>query len=1279
MKKLVGKRIICVIICLAMIVSTNGIFAAENVGISEKSGGGTPIYTAEDLLAIKNNPNGNYVLMNDIVFEQKDFDEGGKFYNDGHGWKGFDFSGSLNGNGHCIRGLKIYYNWEKDKLTVTNVGLFHQNSGLISNLDLKDISIYQRMGSRDIMHYAGAICAVNEGKITKCSVEGDFDVQVYSGGYYTQGESYAGCIAGENRGKIDHCETQGNFSGYNNGTEGTDKNFCIGTISGNNTETGEISDCKNQMTCSVGESSVSFGGICGRNQNIILGCENRGKIKGTTSPWARQYFSGICGKNFGTIEQSVNFGKIDITGVGNSGWSYSITALGGISGYGSAESLISNCQNYATVKWLSANGSGSGTIGGWYTGGILGYSDNANIVSCHNAGELSTYGYVMSISPKGGEIKDCTYLAGCPQDDKATAVGETYDPNQFDYYIYRADWTMHDQVGLRVADHLNDDTPGEVLNQSLEENALFKNSAAAWETMEVAFNTLDKGTGIPEYCYKREEVYAAIIWDVLQTVAEREMIKPRESKYHEAIQKSKEVVDKFSKAHKVSVTEIKNFQNLAKELKLELAEELLNCFAISKEVLDGVGDKLKIANNIADKAKNFDTFCTQAYIGAMLLEMSHAEKYIINQMYQNCPDEQKYMKEALETCSKIMDMTLTEYYKFAEEEACIEMGKKAVKLAFQRFWSVGKDIIQGGFPWIDLFIQAYNTSKAVSNFFFGADAKVEQYHKVAAVVEYEKVLRSTVNEIKDKYQSNKGAIKAEIYLNGIDLSYILREKDCIEVQNFFSACDEGLVNEIRKWLGYQDNMDMTQIYADKQKVYNDLYHDFCTKWLNNLQKDYPEEYEKYKDITENKLAKKVEIACPVDVYVYDQANNLVGYVVGSDVWCDDSISLEVVGDQKNVFFYDHEIYKIKYVGNDAGTMDVTFTEYDTEESLKRTVNFYNLALSEGKTYQGETKGGILEETTYVITDEQKTIKADFDSLLGATTQKRSKASIQGGYFTLEEGICQEKQYQANESVEIRAIIPKNKEFVRWEASNGENIFRDETDIHTTFIMPEKDVKIMAVMKDLEGDSPAPPISSGGTSQVSEKRISASCGSEGTITPSGECNIPIGHDQTFKITPNDGYEIAEVLVDGKNVGAVTSYTFENVTTDHTISATFKKKAAVDPADDKNDTAAKIKAAKAVKIKASSSQGINKKGKRYIKVKWTKKGAKVTGYQVYRSEKKKSGYKKFFTTKKKYYYNTKLLKKGKRYYYKVRAYTVINGKKYYSGWSNLAYRTVKKGRF
>ncbi len=68
-------------------------------------------------------------------------------------------------------------------------------------------------------------------------------------------------------------------------------------------------------------------------------------------------------------------------------------------------------------------------------------------------------------------------------------------------------------------------------------------------------------------------------------------------------------------------------------------------------------------------------------------------------------------------------------------------------------------------------------------------------------------------------------------------------------------------------------------------------------------------------------------------------------------------------------------------------------------------------------------------------------------------------------------------------------------------------------------------------------------------------ISATAGAGGTIEPSGDVVVDYGDDQTFAITPDAGYEIADVLVDGASVGAVSSPLFVNVTTDHTISATF----------------------------------------------------------------------------------------------------------------------------
>ncbi|PCJ51369.1 MAG: hypothetical protein COA79_26465, partial [Planctomycetota bacterium] len=68
-------------------------------------------------------------------------------------------------------------------------------------------------------------------------------------------------------------------------------------------------------------------------------------------------------------------------------------------------------------------------------------------------------------------------------------------------------------------------------------------------------------------------------------------------------------------------------------------------------------------------------------------------------------------------------------------------------------------------------------------------------------------------------------------------------------------------------------------------------------------------------------------------------------------------------------------------------------------------------------------------------------------------------------------------------------------------------------------------------------------------------IVASNGSNGSISPLGSITVLNGNNQSFSISPDSGYQINDVLVDSSSVGAITSYTFTNITTNHTIHATF----------------------------------------------------------------------------------------------------------------------------
>jgi len=73
--------------------------------------------------------------------------------------------------------------------------------------------------------------------------------------------------------------------------------------------------------------------------------------------------------------------------------------------------------------------------------------------------------------------------------------------------------------------------------------------------------------------------------------------------------------------------------------------------------------------------------------------------------------------------------------------------------------------------------------------------------------------------------------------------------------------------------------------------------------------------------------------------------------------------------------------------------------------------------------------------------------------------------------------------------------------------------------------------------------------------VSGSTITATAGTHGSISPSGAALVPCGGSQGYTITPDVDYIVGDVLVDGVSVGPVTSYTFTNVTTAHTIAASF----------------------------------------------------------------------------------------------------------------------------
>ncbi len=191
---------------------------------------------------------------------------------------------------------------------------------------------------------------------------------------------------------------------------------------------------------------------------------------------------------------------------------------------------------------------------------------------------------------------------------------------------------------------------------------------------------------------------------------------------------------------------------------------------------------------------------------------------------------------------------------------------------------------------------------------------------------------------------------------------------------------------------------------------------------------------------------------------------------------------------------------------------------------------------EGYTYNPNAAGTVVSGTLKAISspDDIVTLKLYYDITLYTVTVNGSYAQTTGA-----------GSYAKDATVTIDAGTRSGYTFDGWTSEDGVT-FANENRAQTTFTMPDKAVTVTANWR-----------YNGGGSSYDTYTITASAGDGGSISPSGSVSVREGLDKTFTITPGSGYHISDVLVDGTSVGAVSSYTFEDVQSKHTIEAVFSK--------------------------------------------------------------------------------------------------------------------------
>jgi hypothetical protein len=202
-------------------------------------------------------------------------------------------------------------------------------------------------------------------------------------------------------------------------------------------------------------------------------------------------------------------------------------------------------------------------------------------------------------------------------------------------------------------------------------------------------------------------------------------------------------------------------------------------------------------------------------------------------------------------------------------------------------------------------------------------------------------------------------------------------------------------------------------------------------------------------------------------------------------------------------------------------------------------------------------------TKFTMPTGDVTVSAKFEYVPAIAHYNIMTSKVAGG-----DVVTSKKSAAQGEEITITAVANENYVFIGWKATyvtslGGEDVIAEIELANSkatiqTFQMVAADVTVTATFKYVPPYNPSDGggIGGGGSVLATTFEFKASAGEGGSITPT-YAEVEEGTSITFMITAEDGYKISDVLVNGKSVGAVSSYTFEDVSEAGVIKALFEE--------------------------------------------------------------------------------------------------------------------------
>lgn len=935
------------------------------------------ISTAEELNQVRNNLNGSYVLVNDIDLSNYEWTPIGKTLNE-------PFRGKLDGQGFTISGLKVESNFTAGTLLPPSyaVGLFGVCDGAqIKNIKLQNVSvrITNSSGYRyDLTNidsgnlYAGAFSgyAIGNTILYNSFVEGGMVFAEATG--EAQSCPHAGGLIGFAKDSVvSFCHNNSSvLASYNSGLFGFDTYVggLVASISGDGVV--DRSFNSGSVTTDMGDFGTGYaGGLIGVSKAVdavVTDCFNEASVSSCAGKgiWGGDdiYAGGIAAFFSGKISRAYSSGSIsaqchDPIRIG-SGSSY----VGGICARAEEGADIQS------VVMLSTN------------------------ISATSGARGSSYVYCIA---NGGTHNNTAALEGFPQggtNDAQIKIGSSDAQSQV-FYEEQLAWDFSTVWGfdsnkpypqLKIPDLDNEDYRDEYLAQHLqfiqgstydsflnsqrwaqiywsEENNFQSNSAGL---LYEAIDGIITGDNLKfSKLLGKDSLYQIILADyITDQSVKTEIEKSFEAKLPQMIEKTYNSVREFIKENwedawgELSDEDIfyllhydekpaedwinENFEKHLDELVYNDRHGLAEALEISADHLDKV---LDAKNNVEKTVDWFNHFVEYSANVNAYQNADDEFQIILQKMLNHIPDgdpiNASLLKKAISGYTAFEDEAGIEhlFLKFANSEITSGIGDNISKRIDSKITNWLDEILPDGAK-KDLSILKWTTDKTwkicelVTKNGDLNDCR-QMLHSNAF---FESALYVTMQEIKDDFLQNQTIEKAELFDSAFKFFKEVQLYSMDVCVSYFDTYQTAWLPAIRHLSNTFLNSAIEEVQYNKLVISNTYCHG----------KSY------------FVGGKVITIACPTDVFLFDESENTVSEIVDNEVTrCAENISACAIDSVKIIAVPLDQEYRIQIRGTGTGYMDYSISEYDSKKCFSQAMVFASVPLSEDITYSGIINNG----------------------------------------------------------------------------------------------------------------------------------------------------------------------------------------------------------------------------------------------------------------------------------------------------------------------------------